>query len=163
MQGVVTIPDTGLASTVAKAMEKRREIPATGTKNAASRADHDRVLALLDRLGFGTEKAFVEELGRSRATLYRLKRYDATTAMVRELEEHLVREAQRRNQPVAPTRTEQDDLLEQWRLLGEQLLTADPARFHSTLDGLRDMVESTKLQQQAIHKMFRATPDPTRR
>lgn len=143
-------------------MEKRREIPGPQTKNAAPRADHERVLGLLDQLGFGTEKAFVEQLGRSRATFYRLKKYDATTAMVRELEEHLVREAQKRNVPTAPTGTEQDALIVQWRELGEQLLAADPQRFYSTLDGLRDMVESTKLQQQAITKMFRATPHPRR-
>jgi hypothetical protein len=143
-------------------MENRREIPGA-TKNAASRSDHERVFALLDQLGLNTENGFVDKLGRSRATYYRLKKFNATTAMVREVEEALVREAQRRNQTTAPTRTEHDELIAQWCELGEQLLSADPARFHSTLDGLRDMVESTKLQQQAIHKMFRATPDPSRR
>ena len=124
------------------------------------------VAVVLIIMGLASLTVFIERLitlGRSRATFYRLKKFDATTAMVRELEEHLVREARRRDQPTAPTRTESDELLAQWRDLGEQLLAADPARFYSTLDGLRDMVESTKLQQQAIHKMFRATPDPTRR
>lgn len=161
VQGAVTIPDTPSAPTVAKAMDKRREIPASKTKNAAPRADHERVLALLDRLGFGTEKAFTEELGRSRATFYRLKKGNATISMVREVEERLVREAQKREIPVAPTQNEQDELLTQWRELGDQLLSADPAQFYSTLDGLRDMVEATRLQRQAIHKMFRATPDPS--
>lgn len=131
-------------------MEKRREIPAAQTKNSAPRADVERVLALLDRLGFGTENAFVEKLGRSRATFYRLKKHDVTVSMLREVEEHLVREAQSRNENVAPTRTERDALLEEWRALGEELLVADPGRFSATLDGLRDMVESTQLQQRAI-------------
>ena len=149
-------------------MEKRREIPghkSGGDKpNAAPKADHDRVIQLLDQLGWNNEKAFVDEFRvSSRATYYRIEKYEVSLAKIREIEERLVLEAQRRKLDVAPTRTEQSDLLAEWTQLGELLLAADPGQFRSTLDGLRDMVESARLQQQAISKMFRATPDPTRK
>jgi hypothetical protein len=149
-------------------MEKRREIPGqkldADKPNAAPRADTDRVLQLLDQLGITTEKAFVDKFQiSSRASYYRLKKFELSLGGVREIEEWLVREAQRRRLDIAPSRTEQSELLAEWARLGEQLLAADAAQFRSTLDGLRDMVESARLQQLAISKMFRATPDPTRK
>lgn len=141
-------------------MEKRREIPAQ-KPNAAPKSDVDRVLKRIEQLGVSGEDA-LEGAGYSRPTWFRFKKYETSVGTVRAVEEWAVKEEGKRRKPSAPTTTEQEALLAEWAKLGEQLLAADPARFHSTLDGLRDVLESVKLTQRAFSKMFRATPDGER-
>lgn len=141
-------------------MEKRREIPPK-KPNAAPRADVDRVLRRIDQLGFGGEES-VERAGFARATYFRLKRYEASVGTVRSIEEWAVKEEGRQRKPSTPTGPQEDALLKEWSDLGERLLAADPGQFTRTLEGLRDMVESLRLQQQAILKMFRANPEQDR-
>jgi hypothetical protein len=141
-------------------MDKRREIPAA-KPNAAPRADVDRVLRRIEQLGVDGEDA-VEAAGMSRPTYFRLRRYEASVGSLRKLDEWAAREEGKRKKPGTPSGTEQDALLAEWAALGEQLLEADPGRFRTTLDGLRDVLESVKLTQRAFSKMFRATPDHER-
>jgi hypothetical protein len=141
-------------------MEKRREIPAA-KPNAAPKADADRVMARIENLGLKGEDV-VEAAGFGRATYFRLKKYEASVATVRALDEWLVSEERRRSKPSAPTKGDEERLLAEWMQLGEQLMGLDPQRFVQAMDGLRDMVEGVRLQQSAILKMFRANPDHRR-
>jgi len=141
-------------------MEKRREISAV-KPNAAPKSDVDRVLKRLEMLGVSGEDA-LEGAGYSRPTWFRFKKYETSIGTVRAVEEWALKEEAKRKRPSTPTSTEQQALMAEWLALGEQLLASDPARFHSTLDGLRDVLESVKLQQRAFSKMFRATPDGDR-
>lgn len=142
-------------------MDKRREIPGSKRPNAAPKADVDRILQRFEQLGLDGEDA-VEAAGFGRATYYRLKKYEASVGTVRKIDEWSLREANGRRKPSSPTGNEQEQLLAEWQRLGEQLMEADPARLTSTMDGVRDVLESVLLQQRAILKMLRATPGSDR-
>lgn len=141
-------------------MDKRREIPAT-KPNAAPRADVDRVSQRIASLGIDFHDA-VEKAGISRATAYRFQNYTASVGKLRELEEWVVKEEARQRKPAQPTIEQQDAQQAEWAEIGRELARLDPALFAATLDGLRDVLESVKLREQGIRKMFRATPDHDR-
>ncbi len=142
-------------------MEKRREAP-SDKPFAAPRADVERVLARLDAMGLNTLEDVMRGAKISRPTYFRFKRGDASVGTVRSIEEFAVREESKRRVPSAGTKSQQDGLMAEWLDLGEQLMAADPERFRSTMDGVRDMLEAARLTQRALSKMFRATPDPER-
>ena len=144
-------------------MEKRREIP--GKPNSAPKADVDRVAQRIVALGYkdivdAAEKAGIP--GISRSTAYRFRDYTASVGKLRELEEWALKEERRRNLPAQPTTAEMNAQMREWTELGEQLNAADPVHFQKVMEGLRDMVEATRLTQAAIRKMLRATPDRDR-
>lgn len=141
-------------------MDKRREIPAV-KPNAAPRADVDRVSQRIASLGYDFHDA-VEKAGISRATAYRFQSYTASVGKLRELEEWVVKEEARQKKPAQPTIEQQDAQQAEWAEIGRELARLDPQLFAATLDGLRDVLESVKLREQGIRKMFRATPDHDR-
>lgn len=149
--------DTALRTTVAEATGKPREIP----PNAAAKADVDHVKRRIESLGLGWHDA-IEKADLSRITGYRLLKGEASVASLRTLDEWVVREESRQSRPTLGTQDEAAALLEEWTRLGEELSRLDPTRFRQTLDGLRDVLESTKLTARAFSKMFRATPDHER-
>jgi molybdenum-dependent DNA-binding transcriptional regulator ModE len=159
---VVSIPVTAFGPSVAKAMDKRREIPGSQKPNSAPRADVDRVLKRISELGLDVHVAS-KAAGLSRMTGYRFLDYEASVGSLRTLEEWVVKEEAKRQKTGATTTREQhDQLLAEWTRLGEELVQIAPARFADAMDGLRDMIESVRLQQRALHKMFRPTPDGER-
>jgi hypothetical protein len=141
-------------------MEKRKEIP--GPKpNAAPKADVDRVRDRLERLGLDLVAAAIQA-GMGRATGYRFKNYTASIGKLRELEEWVVKEELKRRIPTQPTNDEKDARIVEWNQLGHELMQIEPHQFAASLEGLRDLVQSIKLRDRAIHKMFRATPEGDR-
>lgn len=164
MQLAVAISETGDPGTIEKSMEKRREISAT-KPNAAPRADVDRVAKRVVALGYESIVAAVEKAnvpGVSRSTAYRFKDYTASVGKLRALEEWVVKEEARLGKRPQPSNEEQDAQQAEWAQIGIELARLDPARYEATLDGLRDLLESVKLREQGIRKMFRATPDHDR-
>lgn len=137
--------------------EKRREIP----PNAAPRSLIDGVLKRATAVSGDIHKA-VKLAGLSRATGYRIKDGTASLASVRELDEWLLSQERKQKIPTAGTDDERAAALAEWAALGEKLLDVDPGRFAATIDGVRDIVDAVEKMQGAIHKMFRATPDPKR-
>jgi hypothetical protein len=142
-------------------MEKRREIPAATKPNAAARADVDRVRQRIESLGMDFHDA-VESAGMSRPTGYRFLKGEGSVGKLRELEEWVVKEERRLKRPPQPTADEQDAMQLEWAEIGRELARVDPVLFGQALDGLRDMLGSVKLRDQAIRKIFRATPDADR-
>lgn len=141
-------------------MEKRKEIPAE-KPNAAAKADVERVRERIDRLEIDFHDA-VKRAGFSKPTGYRLLNAEASVGTLRELEEWVVKEERRRKQPPQPTSEEIDARLVEWNDLGRELMQLEPQQFDASLDGLRDLVQSIKLRDRAITKMFRATPGADR-
>ncbi len=129
--------------------------------NAAPRADVERVRRRAEGLGMELVLA-AQDAGLSRATAFRFQSGEASVGSLRKVDEWLTKQESKRHVPTAGTKDAQSELVAQWTELGEKLMRLDPARFGSTLDGLRDLVESLELQQRAISKMFRATPDSER-
>lgn len=159
MQGLVALLETDYGSTVAEAMEKRQEISAK--PNAAPRSEVERVRRRIDALGIDWHDA-VTQAGLSRPTGFRLLNGQGSVASLRSVDEWAAKEEIRLKRKPDTNAEQQASALEEWAELGRQLQELDPARFATTLDGLRDVLESVKLQRQAIHKMFRATPDRDR-
>ena len=159
MQAVVAILETECGSTVAEAMEKRHEISAK--PNAAPRAEVDRVRRRIEQLGVEFHEAVISA-GLSRPTGFRLLNGTGSVASLRSIDEWAAKEETRLKHKPDISAEQQAAALAEWAELGRQLQAFDPARFATTLDGLRDVLESVKLQRQAIHKMFRATPDRER-
>lgn len=159
MQRAFAILDRELTATVAEAMEKRGQIPAK--PNSAPKADVDRVKARIAALGLDWHDA-VKEAGLSYATGYRFLKYEGSVGKLRELEEWVVKEESRRKRPPQPTVAEQDARMAEWLELGQQLAKVDPQHFQMVLEGLRDVLEASRLTQSAFRKMLRATPDPDR-
>ncbi len=143
-------------------MEKRKEPANSDKPMAAPRAEHQRVWARLEAMGLDSEGSVRKGTGISHATYFRFKKGDASVATVRDIDEWAAREESKRHIPSAGTQSQVDAQLAEWMELGEKLLKADPARFSSTIDGIRDLLEAKKLEQRAFSKMFRATPDPER-
>jgi len=159
VQHAFAILERETTATVAKAMEKRGQIPAK--PNAAPKADVDRVRARVEALGLDWHDA-VKSSGLSYSTGYRFLNYEGSVGKLRTLEEWVVKEEAKRKQPARPTIAESDAQSAEWLELGRQLADLDPAQFQVVLEGLRDIVEATKLTQAAFRKMLRATPDPER-
>lgn len=159
MQQAFAILETDSAATVAKAMEKRREIPAK--PNSASKADVLRVKARIEALGIDWHDA-VKEAKLSYATGYRFLKYEGSVGKLRELEEWVVKEEARKKRPPQPTAAEQDARLAEWLELGRQLAQMDGAHFDDALDGLRKVIEAKKLIETGYRQLFRATPDHDR-
>lgn len=142
-------------------MEKRGQIPTAQKPNAAAKADVERIRQRVSDLGTEWNEA-VKAAGLGYATGYRFLKGEASVASLRTLEEWVVKEELRRKKTPAPSPAEQDARLAEWLDLGRELMASDPRRFDVTLDGLRDVLQSVKLQQSAFRKMFRATPDDER-
>jgi hypothetical protein len=139
-------------------MDKRGQIPGKSPPpNAAPKADVDRVRARVDALGYEWHDA-IKRAGLSYSTGYRFLNYEASVGKLRELEEWIVREESKRNRKPLPTGEEQDERLAEWATIGAELMKSDPQRFNEVLDGLRDVLEATKLTQNAFLKILRATP-----
>lgn len=160
MQALATRFETAYADSVAEPMDKRGEISAA-KPNAATRADVERVKKRIEALGLSFHDA-VEKAQLSRPTGFRLLKGEGSVASLRQLDEYAAREEARQKRTAPQTAEQQDAALEEWAQLGRELQAMDPERFASTLDGLRDVLESVKLQRAAFSKMFRATPDPRR-
>ncbi len=141
-------------------MEKRRDTPSEKPMAAPS-GDVKRVIGRIEAMGLSVEEV-VSKAGLSRPTYFRFKKGEASVSTVRTIDEWVAREEGRRRIPSAGTKSQREELLAEWAALGEQLLEADPERFRSTMDGVRDMLEAARLTQRAFSKMFRATPDPER-
>jgi hypothetical protein len=161
VQPAFAILETDLASTVEKSMEKRGQISAPQKPNAATRADVERVKSRINALGVDFHDA-VKQADISYPTGYRILKGDASVGSLRKLEDWVVKEERRRKLPAQPTAEEQDARLAEWLEIGRELARLDPGLFDNALDGLRDMLGSVKLREQAISKIFRATPDAQR-
>jgi hypothetical protein len=159
VQRAFAILERDLTDTVAKAMEKRGQIPAK--PNSAPKADVDRVKARVEGLGLDWHDA-VKSAGLSYATGYRFLKYEGSVGKLRELEEWVAREEVRKKRPPLPTAVEQDQRLADWLELGQQLAEVDPQHFQRVLEGLKDVLEASKLTQNAFRKMLRVTPDADR-
>lgn len=157
MQALVSIIGGVTEATVTKVTEKRTSIP----PNAAPRADVELLRRRVEDLGYEWNEA-IEKAGLGRATAYRFLKGTASVGSLRAAEEWVVKEESKRRKPSVGTKDEQSDLVAEWMRLGESLMKHDPAQFLRTLDGLRDLIGSIELQQRAITKMFRATPDSDR-
>lgn len=157
MQALVSIIGAETGGTVTKVTEKRQQIP----PNAAPRADVELLKKRVADLGYEWIDA-IEKAGLGRATAYRFLKGTASVGSLRSAEEWVVKEEAKRRKPSVGTKDEQSDLVAEWMRLGESLMRHDPEQFLRTLDGLRDLVGSVELQQRAISKMFRATPDTER-
>jgi hypothetical protein len=142
-------------------MEKRREISGAKKPNAAPRADVDRVIQRIKRLNMSGVKA-LKAAGFSRPTWFRLKKYDASTGTVRDLEEWLLKQEVRHGDLPQPTKSEEDALLDDWNRLGEELIEFDANAFRERVAGLRKLVEGVRLQRQGLRQMFGTTPDDER-
>jgi hypothetical protein len=140
-------------------MEKRGQIPAK--PNAAPKADVDRVRQRIEKLGLDFHDA-VAKAGISYSTGYRFLDGTASVGKLRQLEEWVIKEEARRKLPSQPTAAEQDARLAEWADLGRELADVDPQHFQVMLEGLRDVLEASKLTQAAFRKMLRATPDRER-
>lgn len=146
-------------------MDKRRDTTSGKAEKkpmAAEPAEVQRVIRRLEAMDLNTEEAVTRGARISHATYFRFKNGAASVAKVRDIDEWAAREEQKRRVPSAGTKSQRDELLAEWATLGETLLEADPERFKITMDGIRDMLEAARLQQRAIAKMFRATPEPER-
>jgi hypothetical protein len=137
-------------------MEKRREIPGKPKPMGAAIGDVLAVKARLDRLGIDFHEA-VERSGYSRPQGYRLLKGEASVKMLRDLDEW-TRKNEMAKKIATPQETETQ--LDEWSELGRELMKLDGEEFAHTLDGLRGLLEATKMRASAIRKMFRATPEP---
>ena len=153
---MVAAADLIRASTVAIAMEKKRQISAvdSGPRNAASKSDVERVVKRIEKLGLKLADA-VTGAGYERATYFRLKKGKASVGTLRDVEEWVVSEETKRGEPTLGTKSDQDALLAEWTSIGDELMGLSPARYLTTLDGLRDVLDSERLAQRAAKKIFR--------
>jgi hypothetical protein len=159
VQRAFAILDRDLTATVAKAMEKRGQIPAK--PNSAPKVDVDRVKARIEALELDWHDA-VKSAGLSYATGYRFLKYEGSVGKLRQLEEWVLKEELRRKKTPQPTAAEQDAQFAEWMELGQQLSSVDPEHFQRVLEGLRDVLEAARLTQSAFRKMLRVTPDTDR-
>jgi hypothetical protein len=159
VQRAFAILDVDVAATVAKAMDKRGQI--SGKPNSAPKADVDRVKARVEALGVDWHDA-VKSAGLSYATGYRFLKYEGSVGKLKVLEEWLVREEIRRKKVPTPTVAEQDARIAEWDELGRELAEVDPQHFARVLEGLKDVLQASRLTREAFRKMLRATPDSDR-
>lgn len=129
--------------------------------NAAPRSDVEQLQRRVANLGM-TWVAAVEEAGLGRATAYRFRNGTASVASARQLDEWLLRQEQKKRIPSPGTKSAQDAAIAKWTELGEKLMILEPDRFREILDGLAEYVGGVEMQQRALSKRFRATPDPDR-
>ena len=137
-------------------MEKRREIPGQETTPmGAPRAEALAVRARIERLGLDYFEA-MQKIGYSKPTAYRLLNGTGSVKALRELDEWTRKQEMAKK---VQTPQQASALLDEWVALGRELSAADAEQFASTLDGLRGLLEATKLRAASIRKMLRATPD----
>lgn len=154
MQVGVARLDTAFGPTVDEVTEKTdvvRKIP----PNAPSRSELDRVKKRVIDLGREWHE-FADAADVSRPVAYALLRGEGSVASLRKIDELAAREEAKR--PTA-TKNSKVNRAAEWAALGAELAELDPDRFEKMLDGLRDLVKAKRMEDAAILKMFRATPD----
>lgn len=129
--------------------------------NAAPRADVEAMKKRVERLGLDWVDA-LNDAGISRATAFRFLNGQASVASLRRLDEWLLKQEQKKRILSPGSKTVQDSAIARWTELGEKLMALEPERFREILDGLTEYVGGVEMQQRALSKMFRATPDPER-
>lgn len=125
--------------------------------NAAARADVDDARRRVEELGLDWHETVQKIL--SRNTAYTLLRGEGSVGSLRKIEDWLVtKEAERAiERPKGKANT-----IAEWAAIGEQLHELDADKFEKVLDGLRDVLRATKIEQGGILKMFRPNPDRSR-